>query len=97
MEVSRTQRQLSGGAFSIDGLASAWPGPEGVARTHSLVKKLAAEGVLLERVEDEFGATYRFAEDSVPIYLWLLAAHARFGEDEKASARMGLDRNTAAL
>ena len=89
--------QLSGGAFSIDDLASAWPGPEGVTRTHSLVKKLADEGLLLERVEDEFGATYRFAEDSVPIYLWLLAALARFGEDEKASARAGLDRNTVAL
>jgi Cdc6-like AAA superfamily ATPase len=89
--------QLSGGAFSVDDLTSAWPGAEGVTLTHSLVKKLAEEGVLLERQEDEFGATYSFAEDSVPIYLWLLAANTRFGDEERPLGRPGLDRTSAAF
>ncbi len=89
--------QLSAGAFSIDDLASALPGPEGVARTHSLVNRLTAEGVLLERQEDEFGASYRFAEDSVPIYLWLLSAQARFRDDDVPLARPAVDRTSAAL
>lgn len=89
--------QLSAGAFSIDDLASAWPGSEGVARTHSLVKRLTEEGVLLERQEDEFGASYRFAEDSVPIYLWLLSAQARFGEEDRPSARPAAERTSAAF
>jgi hypothetical protein len=89
--------QLSAGVFSIDDLASALPGPDGVARTHSLVSKLTTEGVLLERQEDEFGASYRFAEDSVPIYLWLLSAQSRFGDEEKPSARPAVDRTSAAF
>jgi Cdc6-like AAA superfamily ATPase len=89
--------QLGGGAFSVDDLASTWPGPEGAAHAPSLVKKLAAEGILSECREDEFSATYRFAEESVPIYLWLLAAQARFGDKQTLSVHHGADRTSAVL
>ena len=73
--------QLAGEAFDADELASAWPGrPEGVARTRVLVERLVAERVLLERTHGTCGVTYRFADDGLPIYLWLLAAQSRLRE-----------------
>jgi len=73
--------QLAGGAFDVDELASAWPGrPEGAVRTRTLVERLVAEHVLLERTHATCGVTYRFADDGLPIYLWLLAAQSRLRE-----------------
>ena len=80
--------QLAGGTFDINELASTWPGrPEGVARTRSLVERLVAENVLLERTQDEGGATYCFADDGMPIYLWLLAAQSRLRDAGAPQAR----------
>jgi Cdc6-like AAA superfamily ATPase len=86
--------QVTGGAFSVDEIASAWPGPEGVARTQSLVRQLALVGVLVES-QDEYGLTYRFAEDSVPTYLWLLAAQARHLDEGKSQVRAELGATAA--
>lgn len=72
--------QLSGGAFVLDDGASS---PEEPACASGFAKKLAAEGVLLERSEEAYGVVYRFAEDELPNYLWLLAAQARFREEDK--------------
>lgn len=77
--------QRGGGVFSLSGLATIWPGVEGSARQRALVDRLVEEGVLIERHHDEFGDSYRFSEDSVPIYLWLLAAQARLVETKGAA------------
>ena len=53
------------------------------------VKKLADAGVLVES-RDEFGPAYRFAEDSLPIYLWLLAAEAGNSDKERSRTGAGL-------
>ena len=42
------------------------------------------------------GVKIEIAEDSVPIYLWLLAAHTRFSGEEKPLARTSLDRASSA-
>ena len=78
--------QLGGGVFSLNDVASIWPAVEGAARYRSLVEKFVAEGMLIERHQDELGECYRFTEDSVPIYLWLLAAQARLLEGDGAGS-----------
>lgn len=88
--------QLAGGTFDIDELASAWPGrAEGVARTRGLVERLVAENVLLERTCGEGGVTYRFADDSMPIYLWLLAAQSRARDGAASRVRSELSRGAS--
>jgi hypothetical protein len=85
--------QSNGGELNVRDLGPAFPSSAGTARTENLVRKLAAEGVLLERQESELGATtYHFAEESVPIYLWLLATQARFGVEEDPLAPPERDR-----
>lgn len=80
--------QHAGGAFDIDELASAWPGrSEGVARTRSLVERLVADNVLLQGARDDGAMTYRFADDGMPIYLWLLSAQVRLRDDRTAPPR----------
>jgi predicted lipoprotein with Yx(FWY)xxD motif len=46
-----------------------------------------AEKVLLERTHGDGGVTYRFADDGMPIYLWLLATQSGFREGEALRAR----------
>jgi hypothetical protein len=78
--------QLGGGAFTLNDVASVASSVELANRYRALVEKLASEGVLIQRHEDEFGVSYRFLEGSVPIYLWLLAAQTRLVESQEATA-----------
>jgi Cdc6-like AAA superfamily ATPase len=73
--------QLRGGTVDAGDIASVSAGLTG-HRIDSLLERLAAEGVLVELQSDEFGSRYHFLEDSVPAYLWLLAAQERSLEGE---------------
>jgi Cdc6-like AAA superfamily ATPase len=69
--------QLSNGQFSANDIAAAFPGvTDGAAR--SLVDRLAESGILIERRIDEFGDHFRFVDQNVLPYLWLLSAQAQF-------------------
>lgn len=69
--------QMTGGLFSSDDLSELHADPIDISGARTLLDRLAREDVLIESVEDEFGRRYRFAEESVPTYLWLLAALER--------------------
>ena len=66
----------SGGRFALDDVEGFQAGGEAKAR--AAVDELANHGALIAAVEDEFGRTYGFLEDTVPPYLWLLSAQQRF-------------------
>ena len=54
--------------------------------TYVTLEDLAARHVLLEAHDDEFGRGYRFSEEAVLPYLWILAAQQRFLEGRKAAS-----------
>ena len=78
--------QLGGGSFTLNDIASVASSVELANRYRALIAKLADEGVLIQRQDDEFGVSYRFLEGSVPIYLWLLAAQTRLIESLETPA-----------
>jgi hypothetical protein len=59
------------------------------------VARLVEENVLLERTCGEVGVTYRFADDSMPIYLWLLAAQSRARDAGASRTRSELSRGAS--
>jgi hypothetical protein len=67
--------QVGNGGFSNAGINALFPGR--AARVRELVERLAADGVLVEAHEDEFGNQFRFPDQNILPYLWLLAAQAR--------------------
>ncbi|MEO8811392.1 MAG: AAA family ATPase [Caulobacteraceae bacterium] len=85
--------QSSGGQFTSDDIGALRGDAESIAKAKTLIDHLATAGALIERQEDEFGHSYRFVEDSVPIYLWLLSAQHRFAEtSETAPAPVAAER-----
>ena len=72
--------QSTGGVFTPEDISAQHADPANVAAAKVLVNRLAEQDVLIETKEDEFGKSYRFKEESVPTYLWLLAAQGRFFE-----------------
>ena len=67
----------TGGKFNADDVTRA-PGSASEHDTRlRLMQSLAAEAVLIQGAEDEYGRRYRFIEQSVPAYLWLLSERAR--------------------
>jgi Cdc6-like AAA superfamily ATPase len=70
--------QFSGRRFTEADIARSFPAAQTSANCQALVRSLAAEGLLIEAVHDEFGDHYRFLEENVTIYLWFLASQARF-------------------
>jgi Cdc6-like AAA superfamily ATPase len=76
--------QVGNGGFSNAGINALFPG--NAARVRELVARLAADGVLVEAHEDEFGNQYRFPDQNILPYLWLLATQARMeGRDPFAA------------
>ena len=87
--------QLGGGQFGVDDVEAAFGDDESAARARDLLPTLCAEGWLIEPHEDEFGSRYRFAEETVPAYLWLLSAQSQFlrGEHKHAGPEAGSHRS----
>lgn len=77
--------QSTGGAFTEDDIGSLRGEPESIAKAKSLIQQLATAKALVEAHDDEFGRQYRFTEDSVPVYLWLLSAQHRQGGAQEAA------------
>ncbi len=69
--------QSTGGTFSADDLSEVYADPIDISGARALLERLSREDVLIEAVDDEFGRRYRFTEESVPTYLWLLSALGR--------------------
>jgi hypothetical protein len=74
--------QASNGGFSIAGVSAQFPGE--LTRVREVVERLAADGVLVEAHVDEFGNQFRFPDQNVLPYLWLLATQARIERREPA-------------
>ena len=70
----------TGGEFNKDDMGTLFAGAESLARCEKLIEHLAAAGVLIEAREHESQRFYRFLEESVPSYLWIFTAQARFVE-----------------
>jgi hypothetical protein len=68
------------GEFNKDDMSTLFAGPESLARCEKLIEHLAIAGVLIEAREHESQRSYRFIEESVPSYLWIFTAQARFLE-----------------
>jgi Cdc6-like AAA superfamily ATPase len=83
--------QLASGQFNMDDISALYSGADNVARCKSIVENLAAEGVLIEAIDGEYGRSYRFLEESVPSYLWLLAAQSRFFDNQDQASIDALD------
>jgi hypothetical protein len=76
LQISR-HAMLAGGRFSRQDIQSLHSAAD-AARCEAVVEALAREGFLIEATDDEFGRGYSFIEESIPAYLWLLAAQERF-------------------
>lgn len=83
--------QLSSGHFNMDDISALYSGAENVSRCKGIVDNLAAEGVLIEAQDGEYGRSYRFIEEGVPSYLWLLAAQSRFFDNQDQASIDVLD------
>ncbi len=68
----------AGGAFTLAEVDTVFAGQDIAERCGALVESMAAQGVLLEAYDDEYGRGYRFTEESIPPYLWLMAAKDQF-------------------
>lgn len=75
--------QSTGGWFTLEEITAVHADPVGITEARQAAERLAAEHMLIEVREDEFGRAYRFIEASVPIYLWLLAARGQFFQQEQ--------------
>jgi Cdc6-like AAA superfamily ATPase len=79
--------QSTGGPFTQEDIGGLRGEAESISKAKALIEQLASAGALIEAREDEFGRNYRFMEDSVPVYLWLLSSqHRQGGAQEPASA-----------
>ena len=81
--------QSSGGAFTLEDISALHAEPGDIAGAKAAIDKLAADKVLIEARDDEFGRTYLFLDESVPSYLWLLAAQGRFFDSAGRRSRGG--------
>ena len=70
--------QTTGSWFTLEDIATTHADVATIESAKTIVDRLAADGVLVEKREDEFDHSFRFIEPSVPVYLWLLAARGQF-------------------
>lgn len=73
---------LSNGSFRIEDLWVAGTGAERSREYETILGDLVRQGLMLETVLEE-GRVYRFSEDGIPAYLWLLAAEAKLRAAER--------------
>lgn len=83
--------RLSSIRFDASDIAALYPGADSVARLKALADDLVARDLLLLVGEDEIGPFYRFAEEGVPAYLWVLAMQERLFEGQGAGAASELE------
>jgi Cdc6-like AAA superfamily ATPase len=76
--------RLSGARFDMNDVAALYPGADSVSRLKAIADDLVSRGLLLTTGEDEVGSFYRFVEEGVPSYLWVLAMQERLFEGQKA-------------
>jgi Cdc6-like AAA superfamily ATPase len=74
---------FNNGRFDDRDVAAVYPSAANAASFKATIEELAAKHMLLETHEDEYGRGYRFAEEAVLPYLWILAAQKRFLEGRK--------------
>ena len=77
---------FNNGRFDGRDMDTLYPSAANAASFKSTIEELAARGVLLEAQDGEFGRGYRFSEEAVLPYLWILAAQKRFLETRKPPA-----------
>ncbi len=70
--------QVSAGVFKADDMQAIYPKPDQQASCEKLVDSYADPQGLLQVVDDEDGRAYRFREESVMPYIWLLSTQALF-------------------
>ncbi|MBA4011944.1 MAG: ATP-binding protein [Phenylobacterium sp.] len=77
---------FNNGRFDDRDVDALYPSAANAANFKATIEELAVKHVLLEAHDDEFGRGYRFSEEAVLPYLWILAAQQRFLESRKANA-----------
>jgi hypothetical protein len=64
----------TGGWFTPDEISGLHAETAVIAEASSYADSLAEQHILIEAREDEFGRAFRFIEQTVPVYVWLLAS-----------------------
>lgn len=75
---------FNNGRFDGRDVDALYPSAANAASFKATIEELASKRILLEAHEDEYGRGYRFSEEAVLPYLWILAAQKRFLETRKA-------------
>lgn len=75
---------LSNGSFRLEDLWSSAKGSETVAQYESVVDELVKSNLLIESSFEE-GRSFRFSEDGISAYLWLLAVESKLRANEQPS------------
>ena len=76
---------FNSGRFDARDVDALYPSAANAATFKATIDELASKNILLEANEDQYGPGYRFAEEAVLPYLWILAAQKRFLETRKAA------------
>lgn len=77
---------FNNGRFDGRDVDALYPSAANAASFKATIEDLASKHILLAVHEDEYGRGYRFSEEAVLPYLWILAAQKRFLETRKAPA-----------
>lgn len=76
---------LSNGSFRMEDLWVSGGGAERSREYEAIITDLVRQGLMVEtHLED--GRVYRFSEDGIPSYLWLVSAEAKLRAAERAAA-----------
>ena len=70
---------LGGGTFRKEDIRTAMANADTIRRCEDLISQLVANDLLIE-MPSEDSVIYRFVEDSIPAYLWLLTTHMGDGK-----------------
>lgn len=77
---------FNNGRFDSRDIDALYPSIANAANLKATIEDFASKHVLLEILDDEYGRGYRFSEEAVLPYLWILAAQKRFLEARKPAA-----------
>lgn len=77
---------FNNGRFDGRDVDALYPSATNAASFKATIEDLASKNILLEAHDEEYGRAYRFSEEAVLPYLWILAAQKRFLENRKAAS-----------